>query len=117
MADVFRFHFSTKYFTLESIFLANQEDVDDLYKYSGYSVVEMFGYDIFGDSRRLDNLQDQFWENPIEDYITKIQTTKDQRTFVCKNCIVGPNVVEYIHEYGEEEEEEDESPPQTISKK
>ena len=104
---VFRFNFETKYFTLESLFVAKINDIEKLDDYYNYSIVEMFGYDAFGSNYKLDHLMDSFWDNNITSYITKCSSDKKDIEFV-KKYGVGPDIVEFIHDYGEIYEDEDE---------
>ena len=105
---VFRFHFESKYFTLESLFVAKINDVEELDDYTGYSIVEMFGYDAFGSNYKLDHLMDSFcWGGNITSHITNCSSDKKDIEFV-KKYGVGPDIVEFIHDYGEIYEDEDE---------
>ena len=110
---VFRFDFATKHITLQSLFVAETHEVEELDDYTGYSIVEMFGYDAFGHHYKLEHLTDSFtWDGNITSYITKCSSDKKEIELV-KKYGVGPNIVEYIHDYGEiyvdlEDEDEDE---------
>ena len=110
---VYRFQFDTKYCTLESLFVAEINDIEELDNYHNYSIVEMFGYDAVGRNYKLDYLLDSFWDNNIKSYITKCSSDKKDIEFV-KKYGVGPDIVEFIHDYGEiyvdyEDENEDEN--------
>lgn len=105
MEGVFQFHFETKCFSLQALFVAKVKDVDELDRYTKYSIVEMFGYDIFGSHYQLDKLSDIYWDKPLTDYITQVDVTKEQLELVRTKLYTGPNVVEYIHDYGEIYEE------------
>lgn len=98
--DVFRFRMETKHITVESLFVALCKDVQELDKYTNYSISEMFGYGGFEGHHYVEKLDDMFWEDDVTSFIQPCNASKQQIEFV-REWGVGPNVVEYIHDYGE----------------
>lgn len=81
-------------------FVAKVHDVEvEIDKYKPPVISEMFGYDLFGYSRFIDELDDEF-SGDIQEYLTRQHAKPDVIEFVRNTENI--NVVEYIFEYCDE---------------